>query len=115
MINFAAPSSGGEILVAGDDESSKVKIEEGVPNGIRVVAMPNSIKPISALPSVEDSRDAADNGFKLPALASYSDVFADLMKQRGLICGTCGEVCDSGHYKCTKVCFIDMILFPCLF
>ncbi|KAH7528191.1 hypothetical protein FEM48_Zijuj05G0046200 [Ziziphus jujuba var. spinosa] len=102
LINFAASSSEGEIPVVGDDERSKVKIEEGVPNGIRVVAMPNSIKPISALPSVGNSGDAADNGFKMPALASYSDVFAELMKHRGLVCGNCGEVCDSGHYKCTK-------------
>ncbi|KAF3437549.1 hypothetical protein FNV43_RR20304 [Rhamnella rubrinervis] len=101
LINFAAPSTGGETLVVGDEERYKVKIE-GVPTGIRVVAMPNSIKPISALPSVGDSGGAVDNGFKLPTLASYSDVFADLMTRKGLVCGNCNEICDSGHYKCMK-------------
>lgn len=103
LINFASPSTGGETLVVGDEERYKVKIEEGVPTGIRVVAMPNSIKPISALPSVGDSGGAVDNGFKFPALASYSDVFADLMKQKGLVCGNCDEIYDSGHYMCMKV------------
>lgn len=105
LINFAASSStgGGETLVGGDEERHNVKIENGVPTGIRVVATPNSIKPISALPSVGDGGNAVGNGFKLPALASYSDVFADLMKQKRSACGNCGEICDSGHYKCTEV------------
>ncbi|KAJ0110442.1 hypothetical protein Patl1_01264 [Pistacia atlantica] len=36
-------------------------------------------------------------------LASYSDVFGDLVKLKGLKCMSCGEKCDSGCYEYCKV------------
>lgn len=104
LINFGLPlADGDKTCVDGSEEKSKFKIEEGVPNGVRVVATPNSIKPISAPPNVDVDLDTVDNGFRLPPLASCLDVFADLMKQKGLVCGNCGNHCDSGHYKHIKV------------
>lgn len=104
LINFSASPDGGD----GDDEEEersrvRVRVEEGVPNGIRVVASPNSIKPISPPPNAEKKGDAAvDGGVKLPPLSSYLDVFADLMKQNDVVCGNCGDRCNSGHYQYTK-------------
>ncbi|KAJ7945674.1 SWI/SNF complex subunit SWI3A [Quillaja saponaria] len=74
-IYHGAPSSGG----GGDDDSVveveemyKVRIQEGAPNGIRVVAVSNSLKPILMPPNTRSNVAAVDNGFKLPLLASYS-------------------------------------------
>ncbi|PON77235.1 Otx2 transcription factor [Parasponia andersonii] len=105
LINFGAPSGGGDgdgSEVLGEEGSNKVRFEEGVPNGIRVVATPNSIKPISAQATSGNKVEPVDSGVKLPPLASYSDLFTDLMKQKELVCGNCGDRCGSGHYKYTK-------------
>ncbi|KAM6570357.1 hypothetical protein CsatB_018342 [Cannabis sativa] len=107
LINFGASSSGGdedgsEVVV---EEGSKVKTEEGVPNGIRVVAMPNSIKPITAQATTgNNKKEPVHYGVKLPPLTSYTNHFADLIKQKELVCGNCGDRCPSGsgYYKYTK-------------
>ncbi|XP_062115887.1 SWI/SNF complex subunit SWI3A [Humulus lupulus] len=107
LINLGASSGdedGSEVLV---EEGSNVKIEEGVPNGIRVVAMPNSIKPITAQATLKNKTEPVDNGVKLPPLSSYTDLFADLMKQKELVCGNCGDRCTSGYYKCTEGDFLN--------
>ncbi|KZV44553.1 hypothetical protein F511_17459 [Dorcoceras hygrometricum] len=99
-----------------EEESWKgrVKVEEGAPYGVRVVAAPNSMKPVVQLPPLPPSvvvdgggfvGDVGDNGFKWPPLASYSDVYGELMQQekkKGLVCGSCGETCDSSRYESTK-------------
>ena len=41
--------------------------------------------------------------FKLPPLASHSDVFGGLRKQKGTVCGNCSANCDSGRYEYSKV------------
>lgn len=112
LINFAAPPSGG---AGGDGEGdgdggaarrSRVVVEDGAPVGVRVVAVPNSGRPvILPAPAVGkyDGRKGSSAGqFRLPSLASYSDVFAGLMKQKGLVCGSCGGTCESGCYEYTK-------------
>lgn len=105
LINFSASSDGGDC--DGEEEKRsrvRVRVEEGVPNGIRVVATPNSIKPIPPPPQVAGKKgDKFDSGVKLPPLSSYADVFADLMKLKDVVCGNCGDSCSSGHYKYTKV------------
>ena len=112
LINFGAPSGDGDSYEVLGEERFKVRIEEGVPNGIRVGATPNSIKPISAQSTSGNNKvEPVDNGVKLPPLASYSDLFADLMKQKQLVCGNCGDRCNTGHYKYTKV----NILLACEF
>ncbi|CAA2964061.1 SWI SNF complex subunit SWI3A [Olea europaea subsp. europaea] len=102
--------------VGGEEEEEswkgRVKLEEGAPYGVRVVAAPNSMKPVAQLPpptsvSVDGGRgigEVGHNGFKWPPLASYSDVFADLAQQekKGLVCRSCKENCDSMHYEYTK-------------
>ncbi|KAK8604018.1 hypothetical protein V6N13_096481 [Hibiscus sabdariffa] len=77
--------------------SSRVRVENGAPSGVRVVATPNSLRPLS-VPVVkgENSGDGVEeSGVKLPPLASYSDVFGDLKR---LHCGNC----DSGYHECRK-------------
>ncbi|XP_040987054.1 SWI/SNF complex subunit SWI3A [Juglans microcarpa x Juglans regia] len=109
LINFSAPSGNNTSLVVVEDgeDRSRIKIEGVVPNAVRVGASPNSPKPISVPPNVVDN--AVEKGFKFLPLASYSDVFGDLVKPKGLICGNCGGICDSGHYKYTKGEFIICI------
>ncbi|KAG6589367.1 SWI/SNF complex subunit SWI3A, partial [Cucurbita argyrosperma subsp. sororia] len=102
LINFAATSDGNDSEEVVDGDSPTIKIEEGVPNGIRVGAMPNSVKPISAPPVVEDSAIVNGSGFKSPPLTSYSDVFTDLLKLKILVCGNCGQSCGSRYHQCAK-------------
>ncbi|GAV81606.1 Myb_DNA-binding domain-containing protein/SWIRM domain-containing protein [Cephalotus follicularis] len=104
LINFGA---NGEGLEEGEEVGLKVRVEDGPPTGVRVVAMPNLMKPIS-VPGGE-REVAADSGFKLPPLASYSDVFGDLGSGKGFVCGSCGEGCDSKYYEYTKGIFIICI------
>ncbi|KAF8390681.1 hypothetical protein HHK36_025208 [Tetracentron sinense] len=106
LINFIAPLPDNLTLSPEDEERRKVKFEEGAPLGIRVVAVPNSLKVVSLPPTVTDNGEVVENGFRLPPLASYSDIFGDLMRQKGLVCGNCGEDCVSGHYESTKGKFV---------
>ncbi|CAI9280582.1 unnamed protein product [Lactuca saligna] len=108
LINFGAPSpssaSGGEDndLVTEDEEGRwKVKVEEGPPHGVRVVAIPNSLKPVSLPTTVSyiNGSHLADSDFKMPPLSSHSDVYQELID---LVCGNCKELCESGHYEYTK-------------
>lgn len=109
LINFSAPSpssaSGGEDndLVTEDEEGRwKVKVEEGPPHGVRVVAIPNSLKPVSLPTTVSyiNGSHLAESDFKMPPLSSHSDVYQELID---LVCGNCKELCESGHYEYTKV------------
>ncbi|KAH9770056.1 SWI/SNF complex subunit SWI3A [Citrus sinensis] len=117
LINFGAVSRGDDSdnrdSSLGDTElKNQVKIEEGAPNGVRVVALPNSLKPISVPNSGADGSGngkvavAGETGVKLPPLASYSDVFGDLVKLKGFKCGSCGEQCNSGCYEYSKGSFV---------
>ncbi|KAA8542089.1 hypothetical protein F0562_023241 [Nyssa sinensis] len=100
LINFGASSADVSTVEEGVDRG-KVRFEEGAPNGVRVVAIPNSLKPVSVPPvptSVSDNGEVVENGFKLPPLASYTDVYSE----KEVLCGNCKERCDSGHYKLKK-------------
>lgn len=108
-------------LFASEEEEEnwrgRVKVEEGAPYGVRVVAAPNSMKPIIAPPppptvAVDGGGivgEVGESGFKWPPLASYSDVYGELMLQekKGVVCRSCKENCDSAHYEYTKVKEID--------
>lgn len=97
----------------GEEEEEKckgrVKFEEGAPYGVRVVGAPNSTKPIAAIappPSVvvDGGRAVGEDGFRWPPLASYSDLYGEFMeKEKGLVCGSCKESCDSSFYEYQKV------------
>lgn len=93
LINFGLSSTPDEL--DREEKTIKVRVEDGAPNGVRVVAMPNSLKPISAPQTAE----VVENGLKLPPLASYSDAFGE---QKGFVCGNCGESCDLGRYEHTS-------------
>ncbi|XP_022736549.1 SWI/SNF complex subunit SWI3A-like isoform X2 [Durio zibethinus] len=101
LINFVAPPRPRE----GPDNDDRVRVEYGAPNGVRVVATPNSLRPLSAPVVKGKSGDngVAENGVKLPPLASYSDVFGDLKRLR---CGNCGDNCNSEYYEHSKDNFI---------
>ncbi|KAG8082383.1 hypothetical protein GUJ93_ZPchr0014g47367 [Zizania palustris] len=43
-----------------------------------------------------------ENGFRLPPLTSYSDVFGEWAPGRGPICGFCGEECSDGSVQTLK-------------
>lgn len=107
LINFGASP----VPVGKEDEGGlKVRVEEGAPIGIRVVASPNSSKPLTVEIPVKVAGDGGggggsggvDNGFKLPPLASYSDVFGGSGEEKGVSCGNCKEKCDRKYYECTK-------------
>ncbi|KAK3043216.1 hypothetical protein RJ639_002459 [Escallonia herrerae] len=75
---------------------ARVRVEEGAPNGVRVVAVPNTLKPVSASPPVP-SRVLVRDGLRKPPLASYSDIYAT-----GVVCGKCNVCCGPEHYEYMK-------------
>ncbi|XP_039001354.1 SWI/SNF complex subunit SWI3A-like [Hibiscus syriacus] len=101
LINFVAPPPPRQ----GSDSDDRVRVEDGAPNGVRVVATPNSLRPLLA-PVVKGKKSGdgvEESGVQLPHLASYSDVFGDLKR---LHCANCGDNCDSGYYEYKKVNFV---------
>lgn len=101
LINFGAPPAA---VAEGDLGRLKVRVEEGAPSGVRVVAGPNSLKPVGVPvlgPGGVGGGEVVVNGFKvLPPLASYRDVFSE---ENGGFCRGCKERCENGHYECAKV------------
>ncbi|KAL9257932.1 SWI/SNF complex subunit SWI3A-like protein [Drosera capensis] len=112
LINFNVGATAEEDKNQEEEEGEsdgifKVRVEEGAPVGVRVVAVPNSLKPLVAppLPDVAGGivRGVVSNRFKSP-LASYSDVFGILDKEipkesaKEFVCRCCGE--KSGSSKC---------------
>ncbi|KAK2984703.1 hypothetical protein RJ640_014040 [Escallonia rubra] len=75
---------------------TRVRVEEGAPNGVRIVAVPNTLKPVAASPPVP-SRVLVRDGLRKPPLASYSDVYAT-----GVVCGKCNARCGPEHYEYMK-------------
>lgn len=117
LINFGINSSGGDL--DREDKKWKVKVEDGPPHGVRVVAIPNSLKPVS-IPvgsgsvSCNNGSRLVESDFKMPPLSSHSDVYQHLIE---LFCENCKERCESAHYECTKVflisCTYDVLI--CVF
>lgn len=114
LINFTAPKDAEDAF---GEDSWKIRVEEGAPHGVKVVANPNSLKPVTAPPVWSNAAAAAGDGVgvdiasRLPPLASYSDVYNDILQRKKVVCGYCKGSCDAGHYECTKV--FDFI-FLCL-
>ncbi|TKY75136.1 SWI/SNF complex subunit SWI3A [Spatholobus suberectus] len=108
LINYGAPSGADATEEEEEEERCTVRVEEGAPNGIRVAATPNSLKPMSVPRSNTKSGGNAGGGasLRLPPLASYSDVYGDLIRQKEVNCGGCGDKCGSGHYRSTQDNFI---------
>lgn len=104
LINFSCEKNEEIGLGSGNVD---VRVEDGAPNGVRIVEMPDKLKPIS-VGSVQSSAEGSGGGgsgtgLKLPPLASYSDVFGELVgKKKEVVCGNCGGSCDSGQYEYSK-------------
>ncbi|KAI7755933.1 hypothetical protein M8C21_023304 [Ambrosia artemisiifolia] len=111
LINYGAPSpsvdgdgdgDGDECDLVNEDEGKwKVKVEEGPPHGVRVVAVPNSLKPV-LLPAGVSGNNGSHVGegeFKMTPLSSHSDVYQELIE---LVCANCKKRCESGHYEDVK-------------
>lgn len=104
LINFSCEKN--EEIGSGSGNVD-VRVEDGAPNGVRIVEMPDKLKPIS-VGSVQSSAEGSGGGgsgtgLKLPPLASYSDVFGELVgKKKEVVCGNCGGSCDSGQYEYSK-------------
>ncbi|KAL9375568.1 hypothetical protein Peur_032447 [Populus x canadensis] len=104
LINFSCEKNEEIGLGSGNVD---VRVEDGAPNGVRIVEMPDKLKPIS-VGSVQSSAEGSGgggsgSGLKLPPLASYSDVFGELVgKKKEVVCGNCGGSCDSGQYEYSK-------------
>ncbi|KAK9277852.1 hypothetical protein L1049_027409 [Liquidambar formosana] len=75
LINFGAPTGDDSAMVLEGEERCKLRVEEGAPNGVRVVALPNSLKPLSLPLSGGGYSGVVESGLKLPPLASYSGCF----------------------------------------
>ncbi|WVZ18476.1 hypothetical protein V8G54_005798 [Vigna mungo] len=106
LINYGAPSAAAAEKEEEEEEPCKVRLEEGTPNGIRVAATPNSLKPMLVPRGAKTGGNATGASLKLPPLASYSDIYGDLIRQKEGNCGLCGGKCGSGHYRCTQDNFI---------
>jgi len=117
LINYGAPSAADVEKEEEEEEPCKVRLEEGTPNGIRVVATPNSLKPILVPRGAKTGGNATAASLKLPPLASYSDIYGDLIRQKEGNCGLCGGKCGSGHYLCTQVITLKkkcFLIFVCI-
>lgn len=96
LINFGVP--GGEREEVGGGASAAAVVEDGAPAGVKVV-------PAASAAATERGTvggGGGENGFRLPPLTSYRDVFRDGMPRKGPVCGNCVGDCDSGESKSSK-------------
>ncbi|KAK4351115.1 hypothetical protein RND71_030428 [Anisodus tanguticus] len=97
-----------------EDEKWRIRVEEGPPHGVRVVAAPQSLKPLVPVPLPVVIGDGGrgrggdrvvDSVLKVSPMASCSDVYGELMEQQkkeSVVCESCKEQCGSGHYAYSK-------------
>ncbi|KAK1376093.1 SWI/SNF complex subunit SWI3A [Heracleum sosnowskyi] len=102
LINFNAPKredddDDDDDYVGGEDKWN-VRVEEGAPYGVKVVANPNSLKPV--LPPPVSVSGGGIGGIVSP-LASFKDRYGELVKKK-LVCGNCKGSCESGCYEYSK-------------
>ncbi|KAK1293792.1 SWI/SNF complex subunit SWI3A [Acorus calamus] len=106
LINFGATTAVAATAEdGGRDGGLGVSVEEGPPQGIRVAAFPNS--PSALTPAggaaAGGAGGAAEVGFRLPPLASYSDAYlGGSMKRKVTVCADCGEDCKTEFYESGK-------------
>ncbi|XP_068664662.1 SWI/SNF complex subunit SWI3A-like isoform X2 [Aristolochia californica] len=101
LINFSAPPpplSNDDPTDESESEEHIVKVDEGPPNGIRVVEYPGSTKMVGAVTRAsEGSNDETSAArFTLPPLTSYADAFNEIF------CDNCGERWSINYYESAK-------------
>ncbi|WOG89235.1 hypothetical protein DCAR_0208472 [Daucus carota subsp. sativus] len=99
LINFNAPKRDDDDDYVGGEDRWNVRVEEGAPYGVKVVANPNSLKPVLPPPVAVNG---TGNGVLASPLASFKDRYAELAKVKKLVCGNCKGSCDSGCYEYIK-------------
>lgn len=91
-----------------EDDKWRVRVEEGAPHGVRVVAAPHSLKPLAPVKEpvvIGNGGGRVDGVLKASPMASYSDVYGELVekqKKENVVCESCKEECGSGYYEYTK-------------
>ncbi|XP_060204150.1 SWI/SNF complex subunit SWI3A [Lycium barbarum] len=99
-----------------EDEKWRIRVEEGAPHGVRVVAAPQSLKPLVPVrePVIIGGRGRGGGGdgvVKVSPMASFSDVYGELVeegKKESVVCESCKDQCDSGHYEYSKDASINL-------
>nr|CAB3487397.1 unnamed protein product [Digitaria exilis] len=96
LINFSASSSSGPA-----SRQQEVGVVVEAPVGLQVTPRP------PAFYFAEEKRRGAggdkENGFRLPPLTSYSDVFGEWAPGKAPICGFCGEECSGEKVKTLQI------------
>ncbi|RRT40523.1 hypothetical protein B296_00057326, partial [Ensete ventricosum] len=107
LINFGAKVAAVEPKTSVEDSGPKVVVEEGPPVDVQVVPACITQRKLVGMASV-----GGENGFKLPPLTSYSDVFGDWLPKRGLVCGICGDQSAAGGYESFQVAGLSTVAGP---
>lgn len=81
-----------------EDAKWKVKVEDGPPIGVRIVAAPNSVKAVT-VKGGGGGMGESELKIGMGPLGSYTDVFQEVME---LVCESCKGRCESGRYESTK-------------
>lgn len=114
LINFDPSNAAAAVGVPAEedkeDEKWRIRVEEGAPHGVRVVAAPHSLKPLVPVPApvvIGGGGGGVDSVVKVSPLASYSDVYGELMVEKekekeSVVCESCKEQCGSGCYEYSK-------------
>ncbi|PHT53507.1 hypothetical protein CQW23_07969 [Capsicum baccatum] len=109
--NVAAAVSGVAEEEDKEDDKWRIRVEEGAPHGVRVVAAPHSLKSLVPVREPVVIGDGGGGGrvdgvVKVSSLALYSDVYGELVgveKKASVVCESCKVQCASGYYEYSKV------------
>ncbi|PHU23599.1 putative serine protease EDA2 [Capsicum chinense] len=114
--NVAAAVSGVAEEEDKEDDKWRIRVEEGAPHGVRVVAAPHSLK--SLVPAREPvvigdggGGGRVDGVVKVSSLALYSVVYGELVgveKKARVVCESCKVQCALGYYEYSKDASINL-------
>ncbi|XP_072961893.1 SWI/SNF complex subunit SWI3A homolog [Typha angustifolia] len=96
LINFGVADGAETTTATAEVAGPKVVVEEGAPAGVQVVMPAISAERKSV---VAKGAVGGENGFRLPPLTSYSDVFGEWLSRKTQLCGFCGEQCGASHVE----------------
>ncbi|KAF3665428.1 hypothetical protein FXO38_09616 [Capsicum annuum] len=116
VCNVAAAVSGVAEEEDKEDDKWRIRVEEGAPHGVRVVAAPHSLKSLVPVREPVVIGDGGGGGrvdgvVKVTSLALYSDVYGELVgveKKASVVCESCKVQCASGYYEYSKDASINL-------